>query len=377
MAKEFKLNTYFNFVELKDIKTKEYLSENLTFKNQIEIIKGQKTSKYLKKFDILFFSFDNSTSLQVRKELYSLSSFANNIKIADLGYLKSGKTNKDKAAALREIIIELQELDKTLIILGENKFYSYSIYDAFEFKEKSISLTEISPMIKFKANNEDITEEDFLNKILLNDRHRLFHFINIAYQSHFTNEAVLDLINKKSWEAHRLNKIKNQINTTEYLLRNSEFISLDLSAIRHIDAGDVTEPMPSGLSAYEASKLAYYAGISDDSKVFGIWNALPNLKKESITTKLTAQIIWYFLSGYTNRFNDYPDEVNNNYKKIIVPIENSDKSIIFYNNKTNNRWWFEVPLNDEDYLVPCSENEYLETLKGDIPTRWIKFLNKT
>ena len=377
MAKEFKLNTYFNFVDLAGIKTKEYLSENLTFKNQIEIIKGQKTSKFLKKFDILFFSFDNSTSLQIRKELYSLSSFANNIKIADLGYLKSGKTNKDKASALREIIIELHELDKTLIIIGENKFYSYSIYDAFEFKEESISLTEISPMIKLKANNEDVTEDDFLNKILLNEHHRLFHFINIAYQSHFTNEAVLDLINKKSWEAHRLNKIKNQINTTEYLLRNSEFISLDLSAIRHIDASDVTEPMPNGLSAYEASKLAYYAGISDDSKIFGIWNGLPNLKKESITTKLTAQIIWYFLSGYTNRFNDYPDEINSNYKKIIVPIENSDKSIIFYNNKTNNRWWFEVPLNDEDYLVPCSENEYLETLKGDIPTRWIKFLNKT
>lgn len=377
MAKEFKLNTYFNFVSIRDIKIKDYLSENLTIKNKIEVISGQKTIKYLKKFDILFFSFDNATSLQVRQELYSLSSFANNIKIADLGFLKSGKTNKDKASALREIIIELQELGKTLIILGENKFYSYSIYDAFEFKEKSVSLAEISPMIKFKATDEDITEDDFLNKILLNDHHRLFHFINIAYQSHYTNESVLDLINKKSWEAHRLNRIKNNINTSEYLLRNSEFISLDLSAIRHIDASDVLEPMPNGLSAYEVSKLAYYAGISDDSKIFSIWNGLANLKEESITTKLTAQIIWYFISGYVNRFNDYPDEINNNYKKIIVPIENSDKSIIFFNNKTNNRWWFEIPLNDEDYLVPCSENEYLECLKGDIPTRWIKFLNKT
>ena len=268
MAKEFKLNIYFNFVNIADIKTKEYLSENLTIKNTIEIIKGQKTIKYLKKFDILFFSFDNSTSLQVRQELYSLSSFANNIKIADLGFLKMGKTNKDKASALREIIIELQNLNKTLIILGENKFYSYSIYDAFEFNEESVSLTEISPMIKFKASDEDVTEDDFLNKILLNSHHRLFHYINIGYQSHFTNEAVLDIINKHSWEAHRLNKIKNQINTTEYLLRNSEFISLDLSAIRHIDAGDVLEPMPNGLSAYEASKLAYYAGIRDDSKIF-------------------------------------------------------------------------------------------------------------
>ena len=376
MAKTFKIDNYFNPVDILKIKPKQYQDKKLTIKNKIEIYKGQKKFKKLDYFDILFFSLNNSSSTQVRKELYSLSSFVNNIKLADLGYLKTGKTKKDKVAALREIIIELSEYNKTIIILGEEKYLSYSVYDAYEFKEKDISITEISPTIKFKNTTEDITEEDFLNKIILNKKHRLFHFTNIAYQSHYTNESIIDLLNKQSWEAHRLTKIKNQVNTTEYLLRNSEFISIDLSAIRHIDAKDVINSVPNGLSAYEICKLSYYAGISDDSKILGLWNIIPNLKDETITTKLTAQIIWYYLSGYSNRFNDFPDEINNRYKKITVPIENTDMSIVFYNNRANNRWWFEVPLNDEDYIVPCSEDEYIMTLKGDVPTRWIKFYNK-
>jgi hypothetical protein len=376
MAKIFKLENYFTPVDILDIKAKNYQDEKLTIKNKIEIYKGQKKFKKLESFDILFFSLNNTSSHQVRKEFYSLSSFVNNVKIADLGLLKSGKSKKDKVAAIREVIIELCEFKKTIIILGEEKFLSYSVYDAYEFKDNDISIVEISPMIKFKNTDEDVSEEDILNKIILNKRHRLFHFTNIAYQSHYTNESIIDLLNKHSWEAHRLTKIKSQINATEYLLRNSEFISIDLSSIRHIDATDVVDSVPNGLSAYEICKLAYYAGISDDSKILGLWNLLPNLKEESLTTKLTAQVIWYYLSGFSNRFNDFPDEINNRYKKITVPIENTDINIVFYNNRANNRWWFEVPLNDEDYLVPCSEDEYIETLKGDVPTRWIKFFNK-
>ena len=150
MAKQFKLDNYFNPVDIKSIKDKNYQAKNLTFGNKLEVYKGLKKFKKLESFDILMFSFDNISSLQVRKELYSLSSFTSDLKIADLGFLKSGDTIKDKSAALREIILELQEFNKPIVILGENKFYSYSVYDAYEFLEKSVSITEISPMIMLK-----------------------------------------------------------------------------------------------------------------------------------------------------------------------------------------------------------------------------------
>ena len=368
------VSNYFTPVASKKIQQKDYLDKSLSLRKNISLFNPAIT-KNLDKYDIIFFSFDNNTGMNVRNELYSLAGFSKKLKIIDLGFLK-GDTKENKVAALREAMIELIKLNKIIIILGENKFFSYSVYAAYEFSEKFLSLTEISPFIKLKSNKENVSDDDFLNKIILYDKHKLFHFTNIGYQIHYTNENIIDRLNKKSWEAYRLSKIKADINSNEYLLRNAEFISFDMQSVRHIDAPDVENPVTNGFSALDACKLSYYSGISDELCIFSLWNIKPDLKNETITTKLAAQIIWYFISGYINRFNDFPDEIDEKYKKIMVPIENTDKHLVFYNNKNNERWWFEVPLNDENYLVPCSKDDYIEALKGDIPIRWIKFFNK-
>ena len=149
-----------------------------------------------------------------------------------------------------------------------------------------------------------------------------------------------------------------------------------MSAISYFDAPDVKNQTPNGFSAHDICQIAYYAGISDNSELFSIAELLDDLKDETITTKLTAQIIWYYISGFNNRYYDKPFSEDNKYKKISVAIAKNDTSIVFYNNTVNNRWWFEVEVGNKRIPVSCSEKDYTETLNGNIPLRWIKFDSK-
>ena len=149
-----------------------------------------------------------------------------------------------------------------------------------------------------------------------------------------------------------------------------------MSAISYFDAPDVKNQTPNGFSAHDICQIAYYAGISDNSEVFSIAELIDNLKDETITTKLTAQIIWYYISGFNARFNDNPFSDDSKYKKISVAIAKNDTNIVFYNNTLNNRWWFQVELGNKKIAISCSEKDYTETLNGNIPLRWIKFDSK-
>ncbi len=375
MSNKINIQNYFECISSFDYKYDKYTPSELSFGKNITINTGTQKEYTLSKYDIIIFSVGlNTTALQIRKELYSLAFFDKKINIIDLGNLR---TNKESANifTLREALLEIKHEVKSIIIIGNDKSLINGIYNTYEFEDKFVNIADISSIINFVNPEQESNNSDF-NKILLNKDHKLFHYINLGYQTHYNHIKTIDLINNLGFEAHRFGLLKNDITTNEYLLRDADIVSINMSAISYFDAPDVKNQTPNGFSAHDICQIAFYAGISDNSEIFNITELLDKLKDETITTKLTAQIIWYFILGFNSRYNDNPFSDDNKYKKISVTIAKNDTSIVFYNNTINNRWWFEIELANKKIPISCSEKDYTETLKGNIPLRWIKFENK-
>lgn len=375
MSKKINIQNYFECVSAFDYKYDKYTATELSFGKNIKINTGTQNEYILSNYDIIIFSVGlNSTAQQIRKELYSLAFFDKKINIIDLGNLKINNSDEN-IYTLREALLEVKSEVKSIIVIGDNKNLLQGIYNTYEFEDKLVNIAEISSIINFVSPEYESNSGD-LNKILLNENHTLFHYINLGYQSHYNHIKTIDLLNNLGFEAHRFGLLKNDITTNEYLLRDADIVSIDMSAVSYFDAPDVKNQTPNGFSAHDICQIAYYAGISDNSEVFSISELIGNLTDETITTKLTAQIIWYYISGFNARYNDNPFSEDNKYKKISVAIAKNDTSIIFYNNTINNRWWFQVEPRNSKIAISCSEKDYTETLNGNIPLRWIKFDNK-
>ena len=92
---------------------------------------------------------------------------------------------------------------------------------------------------------------------------------------------------------------------------------------------------------------------------------------------LIAQILWYFIEGVNCRIID--DDFTNisNFKKFNVIVEKYE--LIFYKSVKTSRWWIVIPNSsikdtklDQQSLLPCTHDDYLNANEGIIPERWYK-----
>ncbi len=131
-----------------------------------------------------------------------------------------------------------------------------------------------------------------------------------------------------------------------------------------------------GLEGDMACQLAWYAGVSDTSQCFGLFEVNPRLDNRNLTSQLAAQIIWYFIDGYANRRQDHPS-LHDEFLRYRCGFENNHQDIIFHKSKRTNRWWMEIPhprsLNnrDKNLIIPCLYSDYQQATSGDLPDRYL------
>jgi arginase family enzyme len=68
----------------------------------------------------------------IRKELYQLNYWHTDVKIADIGNIKTGASLKDTYAAVKTILAELQRLNKTVVLIGGSHDITLAQYFAFK-----------------------------------------------------------------------------------------------------------------------------------------------------------------------------------------------------------------------------------------------------
>ncbi len=314
----------------------------------------------------------------IRKYLYQLfpgNWFSN---IVDLGNIPQGKNEEDTYFAIQEMVAYLVKKKIVPIIIGGGQDLTYANYRAYDALEQTVNLTVVDTKFNLGAIDEEISSESFLSKIVMNKPSNLFNYNNIGYQTFFNSQEEIDLLKKLHFDSYRLGEISNDLKLVEPIMRDTDIVSIDIGAIRRSEAPANKNAVPNGFYGEAICAITRYAGISDKVSSLGIYEYNAKLDEKDQTAHLIAQMIWYFIEGYNFRTNEYPFTSKKDYKKYIVPIE--DTTINFYKSNKSDRWWMEV----EHYhnkvtkraLIPCTYQDYLRAGSQVIPERWWKTFRK-
>jgi arginase family enzyme len=323
-------------------------------------------------------SFNRGASLapeRIRARLYQL--YKINLKIIDLGNIKQGNTYDDTYVALKEVLNNLLSNNIVVALIGGTQELTIPVFQLLESYRSNINLTTIDRTIDIIKDVVKSSAESFLTEVIFKKR-LLFKYCNLGHQIHLTDKENIELIGKLYHDIIRLGEVRSDITAIEPILRDSDIISFDISAIRRSDAPAFVTPSPSGFYAEEACQLGRYSGLSDRIMVFGLFEVNPKYDIQDQTSILAAQIVWYFLDGYSCRNPEFPDSENKNFKTFIVGHSDLDYEMTFYKSLISERWWMEVPnpKSKKSIMISCSYSDYQKACAQEVPDLWWKSFQK-
>lgn len=315
----------------------------------------------------------------IRKSLYDLFPGNWNTAIIDLGDIIPGNEVSDTYYLIQEVLSELLKQDVVPIVLGGSQDLAYAQYRAFDSMDRMVNLANVDSRFDLGNSSEPITNKSFVGKMIVEQPYNLFNYSNIGYQTYFTSQEEIDLIEKLYFDAYRLGEVVSDITIVEPIMRDADIVTLDLSAINatclnHMHAS------PNGFDGREICAIARYAGISDKVKSFGIYE-FKNFKTEETASVLVSQVMWYFIEGVNYRSNELNVRELKETLHYSVPVE--DEILSFYKSQKTERWWIEIPFissaNNKlkrHTLLPCTYNDYERACNQEIPERWYKAKRK-
>ncbi|SNC77456.1 Arginase family enzyme [Hymenobacter gelipurpurascens] len=309
----------------------------------------------------------------VRSSLYQLQKGAGPVRLVDLGNLRPGLTLQDTYQRLREIIAALLEHNTVPILLGGSHDLDYGQFLAYETLDRAVSFATIDARVDMAEQDGSCPEESHLRRMLMHEPSFLFNFAQLAHQQYLVAPDVLAALEKLHFETLRVGQIRDDIRQAEPLLRQADFVSFDVAALRWNDAPAYYPPNPFGLTNEEAAKLAWYAGHNDQLSSFGLYGYRPDHDHHGLAAMTLATMLWYFIEGYYHRRGE-TDFQSKRFIRYAVGLPGTPAKLVFYKGKRTEKWWLEVEsLADSDIkrIVPCSYQDYLRAAQGDLPNRWI------
>lgn len=310
-------------------------------------------------------STDNGVNA-IRQEFYKMYGWHSSVKIADAGNILQGAHPRDTVAALRTVLAELREAGKTVLVLGGPHDLTLQQYAAFKKQEEIIQLT-ITDMLIDMDDDEMESARSFLMGMLTGQPNFISHYSHIGFQSYYVHPRILETLDKLRFDFYRLGTIRDHIEDMEPVLRSSNLYSFDISAIKHGDAPANINGSPNGFTGDEACRLTRYAGMATNLSSFGIYGYEHRHDRHNITARQIAQMIWYFIDGYTIRKNEAPMTEQEEYLNFTVSF--TEQEAVFLKSKRSNRWWMQLPTGD---YIPCSHKDYITACDGEIPERWLR-----
>ena len=317
---------------------------------------------------------------KVRESFYSLHQ-ADFPRVVDLGFLQLMPTRKESFKVIQDVCETLIHNGVIPIVVGGGHDISYAIYKAYASLEKYINFTSVDKSFDLGMENDKLGSYSHLGKMISFKPSFLFHYTNLAYQSYFVSELAVDTLKAMNFDVMRLGEVKSDFMEVEPIMRNTDFLSFDISAIQHSFVEANVYSTPNGLNGEEACKIMHYAGLSDKLTALGLFEYNQQLDVRGQTSQLLAQMIWYFVDGYRVR----KQELNPNIKNCIkytVAFEDGKNEIVFYKSKSSGRWWMGVPFKKKGekelktYYIACSYRDYEVANQGEVPVRWVKTYNK-
>jgi formiminoglutamase len=383
------LNDYLNPVSI-DGPDFEFFTAQAGFPHNISIHTDNFPLKDISKYKIALLGVPegrnspNTGSLRgpdmIRSELYKLAKIPGKLKIIDLGNMKQGVTFNDTLAGLTDVISLLLKEKLFPVIIGGSSALVPAIDKALSSQKKKYSLTAVDPRIDFNNERKEVDSFNYLNTIVNNHRSTFDHYINIGYQTYLNDNQIINRFLKRRSELIRIGDVRQAIYLTEPLFRDSDAAIFDISAVRQSDAPGTICPSPNGFYGEEICLLSRYAGISDNLKIFGLFEVNPEFDTRSQTSGLAAQILWFFLEGFSQKQFETPVLSESNSGRFIkyhVRVTDLEDDLIFVKSNLTDRWWIELSLADEEIrYVACSHEDYLKANRNEVPDRWVNAVER-
>jgi formiminoglutamase len=383
------LNDYFNPVSIEPPEF-EYLAAQAGFPHNIKIHTENSPLSDIRKFKIALLgvpegrnSFNSGSSKgpdAIRGQLYKLAKIPGKSKIIDLGNMKTGVSFNDTIAGLADVISILLQQNILPVLIGGSSALITSIDKSLTALKMRYSLLSIDPRIDFSNEKKDPDSFNYLNSIIQNNKSTFDHYINIGYQTYLNDQQVINRFLKRQSELVRIGDVRQSIYLTEPLFRDSEVVVFDISAVRQSDAPGTISLSSNGFYGEEACLLARYAGISDNLKIFGLFDVNPDLDIRLQTAGLAAQILWFFLEGSSQKQYETPVLGNissGRFVKYHVRVTDLTDDLLFIKSTLTERWWFELPVEgDQSKYIACSYEDYLKANRNEVPERWVKAVGR-
>ncbi len=319
--------------------------------------------------------FDN-----YRKAFYSLYPGNWPHKIIDIGDIEKGDSINDTHFAVKTVVNELLRQNIIPLILGGCQDLSYSQYRAYDGFREMVNMVNIDSRFDVGDSELEMTNKSYVGKIVVNKPYNLFNYSVLGFQTFFNAPQEIMLMEKLYFDAFRLGDIVADITITEPIMRDADFVVLDITAIKNSELSYKNNESPNGFDSREICAISRYAGISNKTTSFGIYELTEATETKS-AAMLVAQILWYFVEGVNFRVEDEDFENDKLFTDYKVPV---DGEVLHFkkSNKTE-RWWLALPfisnVNNKLKrltLLPCTYGEYLSACNQEIPERWFKARRK-
>ncbi len=318
---------------------------------------------------------------EVRRYFYSLMPQETKIKIADFGNLIVGDTVNDTYFALGNVMAHLLQRKIIPIVIGGSNDVAIGMYKGYVNVSQIINIFALDSKFDLIADDEPITDENFLHEIVCSEPNFLFDYTHAGFQTYFVDKKALNLLDDLHFERVRLGLLQQNLERCEPLVRDADMLMVDMNCVRASDAPSSFSPH--GLYGEELCKIVNYAGMSDKLTSIGFFgnNVLTDIGGR--TSQIIAHCIYYLIEGFIWRKNDFPSENDDNYIQFKVLLKNLEDEVVFYKSKKSDRWWVQVPCTNlmkqkyiRHYIVPCLYADYKASENGDMPDRWMVAYNK-
>jgi arginase family enzyme len=301
----------------------------------------------------------------IRHQLYSLFYWHSDIKIADIGNIRTGSLYTDSYAALKTVVQELINDGKTVIILGGSHDLTLSQYQAYASRKKPIEATCIDALIDLNIDSS-FHHENFLMEMLTGEPNYIRHYNHIGFQSYYVHPRMLETMDKLRFDCFRLGHVKESIDEMEPVIRNSNMVSFDISSIANAFA-PANSISPNGFTGEEACTLLRYAGMSPNVNTIGIYGYNPAYDKDDLTAKQISHMIWYILDGRSRGKREAKLDEKDSFNEFHMAFAEVDT--MFLQSKKTGRWWMQLPNKN---FIACSYKDYLLASSNEIPERWLR-----
>ena len=216
--------------------------------------------------------------------------------------------------------------------------------------------------------------KNFYKPVLICNQAAIHHYDHhcIGLQSHLmSNDWIWDM------DKHlRLGQIHESIDTAEVLLRNADYVDINLNVLRIADLPGSSSASSAGLSIEDLCKIAKFIGASTHLKAISISGYYENTDNQGVGARNVAMLIWYIMDGFLLRQQEL--EQLNSEKTYTIILDEMAGELTFIQHQRSGRWWVEMysDIAEEVVRLACTKDDYEAACQNQVSNRLTSLLSR-